>query len=376
VKRHYSALICSVVLLLVLLGGCAKKLEIAPETPSNDLKVEPSKIEYSFTGFDAELDEDNIVVNRQGMLEIIDLANNKLLKEIPVSKENGILGFDIYGDLIAWAETDPKSIKNDFRDSEKENLDIIIYNLKTDEKKHITKDKSAQSNPKVWKNYLIWQDNRDDKLKEYPGKWSLYLYDLNNGTEKKITSTLAAHATYNICDNKIVWEDERNSDVSNMIRGGDNIPDNNKDIYMYDIITGIESPIATGPYMESKPYVNGNYIVWEDRNNNTIFADIALYNIDSKEKRFITKDTVDQGTPCVFGDYVVWMDERRGTSTNDVIINGNQPNSDIIIYDLKKKEERILTGDEPQIFPKISSEWVAYTVSRQVNCEIQVVKYK
>ena len=70
------------------------------------------------------------------------------------------------------------------------------------------------------------------------------------------------------------------------------------------------------------------------------------------------------------------MDERRGTSTNDVIINGKEPNSDILIYDIKKRTGRILTGEEPQMLPSISSEWVAFTLSRQVEPKVQVVRYK
>lgn len=375
-KKYCFTLIC-IVLIQVLLSGCTKNGENPSEVVQSDFKLEPSKIEYSFDGFEAELDGENMVIYNQGSLKIIDLRSSKILSEIPVSKEYGVLGFDIYGDIITWAETDPKSIKNrESRDVEKETSNIYIYNFKTNIKRQITIGEHAKTNPKIWKSYLVWQDNRDDKVKDYPGKWSLYLYDLNKGTEKKITSTLAAHATYNICDNKIVWEDERDFHGSNLVRGGGNIPENNKDIYMCDIIAGTESKIATGPYMESKPDVNGKYIVYEDRNNNTLNADIVLYNIDSKEKTYITKDKVDQGTPRIFGDYIVWMDERRGTSTNDVIANGKMPNSDILNYNVKSRTGRIMTGDEPQILPKISSEFVAFTLSRQVGPKVQVVKYK
>jgi len=376
-KRYAFVLGIIFMLHCVLISGCSTGNDTPSEIKKVSLKSGPNKIDYRFDGFNAELDGDNIVVYNQNMLKLFDLRNNKTLKEIPISKEYGVLGFDISGDIVTWAETNPNSVKSgDSRETEKENSDIYIYNFKTGKKKQITKDESAQLNPKVWKNYLIWQGNGEDKVKEYPGRWSLYMYDLNAGTEKKITSTLAAHATYNLSDNKIVWEDERNFEGTNTIRGGDNVPENNKDIYMYDIETGLESAIATGPYMESKPDVNGNYIIWEDRNNNTLFADIVLYNLQSKERVYITKDKANQGTPHVFEDYIVWMDEKRGVSTNDVIINDKEPNSDILIYDIKNKTERILTGDEPQILPCISSEWVAFTLSRQVNPEIQVVKYK
>lgn len=376
-RNRFYLLIVILVIQSLLVSACSNTNENPIEVKKITEKTDPSKIEYSFDGFYGELDGDIIAVYNSGSIKVFDLKNNKLIKEIPIAKENGILGLDISGDIITWAEVNPKNIKNgEARDSEKEDSNILIYNYKTNEKKQITKDTWAQSKPKIWNNYLIWQDNRDDKTKEYPGKWSLYFYDLDTGVEKKITSTLAPYATYNICDDKIVWEDERNFKGSNIIRGGENVPENNKDIYMYDIKTGKERAIATGPYMESKPDVYGEFIVWEDRNSNTLEADIVLYDLKSNERFYLTKDKFDQGTPRIYGDYVVWMDERRGTSTNDVIVNGKKPNSDIVLYNIINKTERILTGDEPQVLPSISNDWVSFLLSRQVGPKVQVVKYK
>jgi beta propeller repeat protein len=361
----------------LLVSGCSNTYEEPTAVETTTDISSPSKIEYNFDAFYGELDGDTIAICSLNSIQIFDLKNNKLIKELPISKEYGILGLDISGEIVTWAEIDPQSIKNsESRDFEKEDSNIFIYNYKTYEKKQITKDVFEQSNPKVWNNYLIWRDNRDDKTKEYPGKWSLYLYDLSTGVEKRITSTLAAHATYSISNDKVVWEDERNFKGTNIIRGGDNLPENNKDIYLYDIKTGTESAIATGPYMESKPDINGDYITWEDRNSNTLEADIVLYNLKSNKRYYLTNDKVDQGTPRIYDDYVVWMDERRGTSTNDIIINGKEPNSDIVMYDIKNKTKRILTGDESQILPNISSEWIAFVLSRQVDPKVQVVKYK
>jgi len=230
--------------------------------------------------------------------------------------------------------------------------------------------------PKLWKNFLVYADNRNDKVKSYPGRWSLYLYDLNSSKEKLITSTLSAHGEYNIRDNKIVWEDDRNFKGSDTLRGGDNVPENNKDIYLFDMTTEKETALATEKLMESKPDVSGYNVVYEDRNNGSIGADIVLYNIKTKEKVNITKDKFNQGEPKIYGDFIVWMDERRGTSNNDVIINGQQPNSDIFIYNIKTKKEELLTGDEPQVSPSISMEWVSFTTSRQVNPIVEAVRYK
>jgi beta propeller repeat protein len=157
---------------------------------------------------------------------------------------------------------------------------------------------------------------------------------LNTRKEHIITSTLAAYGSYNIADNWIVWEDDRNNKATDIIRGGSNLSENNKDIFAYNLKNKKEIPIATGPFMESSPDVSHDKIVWEDRNNGTLNADIVLYNLTTKEKRQTTKDEYNQADPKIYGENIVWMDERRGTSSNDVYINGQPPNSDIILYNL------------------------------------------
>ncbi|WP_425800915.1 hypothetical protein ACHOLT_11980 [Desulfitobacterium sp. Sab5] len=357
-----------VALVSLLVTGCNPS-----NSPSTFLNEKNNTIEFTIEGFSSAIDKDTLLIQSQNRLQVIDLTTKQVVKEIPSSVT---MGFAISGDIVVWSDlrNENRSLR-DLGDIEKANADIFMYNLKTGEQKQISTDPSAQLYPKIWQNYVIWQDNRNDTTKDYPGKWSLYLYDINTGKEQVVTSTLAAHSTYNIHDFRIVWEDDRNNKATNIVRGGDNLPENNKDIFCLDIKDEKEFPIATGPLMESKPDVYGDYVVWEDRNNGSYNADIVLYDISRKETTNITKDKFDQADPKIFGDNLVWMDERRGTSTNDVFINGQPPNSDIFMYNLKTKTTRSLTGDGPQILPVISANWVVYTLSRQVAPCIQVVKY-
>lgn len=334
-------------------------------------------IHVSVPGIYAQIDGDRLLMYEGNTLKLTDLNSKKTIKEIPLSDKFGSMGFDISGDIIVWSDlrNDPRDVSQitEMADS---NADIFMFDLKTSTQVQVTIDQSSQMNPKIWKNYIIWQDSRNDPVKEYPGRWSLYLYDISTGKEMLICDTLAAHSTINISDNKIVWEDERNFKGENGLRGGDNLPENNKDIYMYDILTDKETPVATGALMESRPDISGNYIVYENRNNGSLDADIVLYDILTKKKKFITKDKYNQGDPRVYGQYVVWMDERRGTSTNDVIVNGKMPNSDIFLYNISTKKELLITGDEPQIMPAISEKWISFVNSRQIGATVDVIEYK
>lgn len=361
---------CFIVIFTLLLTGCENSLVLKPIAVRSEDK-------FSVSGLESKVDGNNLLVSNGNGLKLYDLAGRKLLKEISIPDKQSILGYDISGDYITWADArnetrDISSLGGDYNI----NSDIFIYNIKTDEQTRITKDVSAQVRPKAWKNYLIYADNRNDTVKSYPGKWSLFLYNINTKKEELISSTLSAHGSYSIRDNEIVWEDDRNFKGSDTLRGGDNLPENNKDIYLFDMISKKETAVATGKLMESKPDVYGDYIVYEDRNSGTINADIVLHNIKTKRKINITRDKYNQGDPKLYGDYVVWMDERRGTSTNDVIINGKKPNSDIFLYNIKTNEKKLLTGDEPQINPSISNEWISYTTSRQINPIVEAIRYR
>jgi beta propeller repeat protein len=219
-------------------------------------------------------------------------------------------------------------------------------------------------------------DNRNDSVMDSKPEWDIYLYQISTKQETLITTAAGIHTNPKINDGKVVWEDGRNFQGEDYLRGGSNVPENNTDIYMYDIESGEETAIATGSLQECNPFVCGDYVVWEDRNDGDFAADIYLYNIASKEKTRITNDKVDQRTPRIYGNYIVWMDERNGISSNDVIINGKAPNSDIFLYDIESEEEYLLTGKEPQVMPDISGNYITFITSRQINPEISVIKYR
>jgi beta propeller repeat protein len=358
----------------LFLSGCGLN------SNSNDAEVEFSNPveEYRTEAMIYGLDENNLLIGNSDGFSVVDLVSKKVLTEIKISEKLNVKPADISGDIVVWADTRNKKEDITLLGENYSNSDIFICNIKTGEEKQITYDASAQMSPKIWRNYIIYSDNRNDTVKDYYGRWSLYLYDLNTSKEKLITSTLATNKSYSygIKDNKIVWEDHRNFTGEDILRGGSNVPENNKDIYMYDITTDKEIAIATGDKMECSPDVYGDYIVYEDRNNGSYNADIILFNIKSKKKLYITKDKYDQGTPKIFGDYVAWMDERRGSSTNDVVDNGVFPNSDIIIYNIKTKKKLLIDRDEPQMMPYLSSEWLVFSTSRQIGGFSEAVRYK
>lgn len=212
-------MIAFIILVSVFFAGCSSSS--VPYTDQSDIP----NAEFTTEGYFSTLDDNTLLIQDQKGLQIIDLTTKQIVKEISLV---GNQGSDISGDIIVWSDLrNEKRNLEELGDIEKANSDIYIYNIKTGEQKQLTSDPSAQLSPKIWQNYVIWQDNRNDASKDYPGKWCLYLYDLNTGDEQVVTSTLAAHSTYNIHNFRIVWEDDRNNKASNDIWGGNNLPENN-----------------------------------------------------------------------------------------------------------------------------------------------------
>jgi beta propeller repeat protein len=357
----------------IMLGGCGRSQTNATISTGNR---EISKdIYYTTSGYAAMLSDKYMAALEKG-LRIIDLSTKKVIKEIELP-DNYAIGYDIYGTKVVWsAYSSQEEIGKDPGYDETANTDIFLYDIATGKTKQITSNKAGQIMPRIWGDYIVWEDNRNDSIKDKNPEWDIYLYNISSGEEKLITKAPGIHTNPSINDNRVVWEDGRNFKGKKELRWGGNVPENNTDIYMYDIKTGKEEAIATGPLQECNPTIYGNYIAWEDRNTNGFAAEIYLYDINKKEKIRITDDKFDQSAPKLFGSYLVWEDERNGISTNDVIVNGNEPNSDIFLYDIELKKEYLMTGKEPQVMPAISANYIVYTTSRQINSEIQVIKYK
>jgi beta propeller repeat protein len=372
----------SLILLAVfifVLGGCVKSeaIDIVETTKSNNTNISylPLEVYYTTSGYAAKV-SDNYLVVEEKSLRIIDLNTKKVIKEIEMPN-NYTVGYDISGSKVVWSAFSSKEdLGKDPAYNETTNTDIFLYDIETNKTTQITTNEAGQIIPKIWGDYIVWQDNRNDNDKNSNPEWDIYVYNITTGEEKLISKAPGIHTNPNIDNNKVVWEDGRNFKGMKELRWGSNVPDNNTDIYMYDIKTDKEEMVSAEPLQECNPTIYGNYIAWVDRNTKGFAAEIFLYDINRKEKLKITNDKFNQSEPKLFDKYLVWTDERNGISSNDVIVNGKEPNSDIFLYDIEANKEYLITGKEPQILPAISSNYIAYTTSRQIGAEIQVVKYK
>jgi beta propeller repeat protein len=104
-------------------------------------------------------------------------------------------------------------------------------------------------------------------------------------------------------------------------------------IHIYDLTakkdTKINSPNG------SHPAIYGNKLVWHDESNGT--PRIAIYDIPSRSKIFVTKDVDNQSFPRIYGTRIVWSANNSvyyrdiSTSTQTKIGSGYNPD----VYDTK-----------------------------------------
>lgn len=272
---------------------------------------------------------------------------------------------DLFEDYVVYtyAEAFDAARYQRERSSYRQNQDIYLYDLKTGATRQLTTDPHNQSSPRIWGQHVVWKDTRHTWDGQGPGSdyfWDLFWLDLFTGEVRQITTSHRVQ-DFDVGDRGVVWADGTNVDNPRRL-GCQNCPDTDSNILFYDFASGQTVQLTDQPGAQREPAISGNRVVWTDY----AAREIVLYDLGTGHQRLLTDDGVNQFAPDISEDYVVWVDERRGHATNDVVVNGRGPNSDIALYDLAADRLYRLTGSEPQIHPLVDGEVVVFLNSRQV----------
>lgn len=118
------------------------------------------------------------------------------------------------------------------------------------------------------------------------------------------------------------------------------------DIYMYDISTGKESAVSTGPGDQSFPSVSKDIVAWAD--NRTGESDIAFMDLSSGKETTINKSGI-QTDPRVYGRYIAYLNNH----------------TDINLYDIETSADIALAPGSIKMEPAISERGVVWTDYRK-----------
>ena len=380
-NKSLLLLISLTLIMLVLLPISCTSIPVEPEEEEElDVEIEQWQIgenwEYGqqaiwgdvIVGTEIEVREHKVVrpyistynLRSREKERVLELQANRIVSGVPA----------IHGDRVVWASVDQ---------------DIFLLDLETGEVHQITNDDNAQVRPRIYDDTVVWLDNRHGTGARYPypPPFDIYAYDLDTGEEKRLTSATTAEGYdhLSISGNIVVWTDSRHADPE-IIRHGQNQPDYNNEIYMYNLTTNQERRVTTYPGNDNHPAIDGGHIVWL-RHTDYREADVFVYDVETGQETQVSHSGYATFPPAIYEDRIVWTDARvsKGNTTNDVVEivvdmetgtrERREPGADIYLYDLKTQQEVRLTspldiGFSLWVRPCIYNDFIVYILNKQI----------
>lgn len=181
----------------------------------------------------------------------------------------------IDGTKVVWTDTRRSN-----------NYDIYLYDLADQLFSRITTDAAKFPNmPKISGTRIVWEDLRNDNNDAFTkgepryltGNFDIYLYNLDTGKETQITTHTSAQREPALFGDTIVWNDQRDSPLiypppacpTGSFCPVETPPPSVYDIYLYNITTGTEEKLVrSNPTYNDRSYtgnpaINGDKIVWK-----------------------------------------------------------------------------------------------------------------
>jgi beta propeller repeat protein len=149
----------------------------------------------------------------------------------------------------------------------------------------------------------------------------IYYTYLGDPYKHPLSPNSHAQSNPDVSGTRVVWQDERAGTRQD-------------DIYLYDLATGAETPVATDPGSQISPRIDGDWVVWISNDNYNVYGvpqvnDLFARNLATGQVVQITDDSgaVRQESPAIKDGKVVWAQSYYG-----------MPEVGIYMYDLSHPE--------------------------------------
>jgi hypothetical protein len=185
----------------------------------------------------------------------------------------------------------------------------------------------------AYDNYLVWWDKRDAMA----GMHKVRLLDLSSGIETTISDWLVLHPA--IWGNTVIY---------------DSYPTNPQTINRYDIDTGTTTIYTDGEHDRWNGDIWQNLVTWSDaraggNQADQAYADIYMMDLMTGVETPVCTHPASQFGSYIFGDLIVWSDLRD---------DPEYPNSYPAATNRNIYGYRISTGEEMQLTDLPGKEWV------------------
>lgn len=149
-------------------------------------------------------------------------------------------------------------------------------------------DPADQRNAVVSGNVVAWEDSRH-------GNRDIYMKDLETGVETRVSLSAADETNPDIDGGRIVYQSGAAT------------------ILLYELGTGATTTVAAAPGERSRPRISGNRVVWQDRRGSD--WDVYHRDLETGVETLMTS-TGDQHSPSVDGNQVIWVSEGADGGTS------------------------------------------------------------
>jgi beta propeller repeat protein len=151
-----------------------------------------------------------------------------------------------------------------------------------------------QLDPDIQGGRVVWQDFRD------VGPGEIYLRNLDSGEPaRRITTNSWGQYHPAIFENMIVWQDNRAGQV---------------DLFGFDLLRNAEVQLTSSPENETRPFIDGEWVVAEEDSLGASIQNIRLVHMPSGKVVPLTRTLTFKSRPSLTDGAIVWQDDSAGVS--------------------------------------------------------------
>ena len=223
----------------------------------------------------------------------------------------------IWGNYIAWQDNRDDELLDGYPQ-----WNIYLYDIDKKSEKKITKERGIHTDCRLYGNYLVWEDGRNFNglqsvrlQTEMPiNNTDIYMYIINQDRYISIANGAYKDSNPSIWKNYIVWESQ------------DNLKQN-ADIMLYEIETMKVQNITRDRYNQKKPDVSDEVLVWVDESNGfdeferieknkNGKSDIGIYDMVNQKIIIFEEDGAQ--TLCSVTPYFIVYSSRLDSNSSEI----------------------------------------------------------
>ena len=239
----------------------------------------------------------------------------------------------VYGEEIIFEDRQFYDADNDIY-----NVELFHFDITTGIETRLTEDDVARIQVKFNSDFLLYLSN---ETCPQPHNHALTLKNRHTEEITILADCGQSPETHSISEHFAAWSARP-------------YPGHNKDIFVRDLAGETTIHLeSTGPGSQYSPHTDDNYMVWEDSRDGR--REIYMYNLSTGVEECLTPDPWEQVKPTLRNGVAAWCDHRHSQEW------GGYSKCDVYVYDMETGAERRVTDCSEVWLPGfVDSGWIMY----------------